>query len=233
MERPLGRRPAPDERHLRRFSLSAESLPILPTPVVVGTNWHRGFDTPRRIGGAYWVGSAADLDSPVRGGHCYCLRPPALRDIMPWWDFYNQGHEGACVGFGISRMMTLLNRRRYDARWLYHEAQKVDEWPGEEDTGTSVRAGCDVARDLGLWRSDGIEATPADGITTNRWALSVEDIAACLDPASGGRRVIEEGYVTLLNSWGRGFPHLVRMDLETLHHLVFVAEGEATVVTDR
>ena len=29
------------------------------------------------------------------------------------------GPEGACVGFGCSRMMSLLNRKRYDARWLW------------------------------------------------------------------------------------------------------------------
>jgi len=140
-----------------------------------------------------------------------------------------------CVGFGISRMMTLLNRRRYNARWLYKEAQLIDEWAGESYDGTSVRAGCDVARNRGLWRTEDESPLirPEDGIATNRWARSVEEIAACLDPVSEGKRVLDAGYVTLLNSWGSGFPHLTRMSLEALNHLVYVEGGEATVVVDR
>ena len=74
------------------------------------------------------------------------------RPTKPWREFYNQGQEGACVGFGSSEMMSILNHRRYDARWLWNEAKKIDEWPDTnpgDDNGTSVRAAMDVLRTEG------------------------------------------------------------------------------------
>ena len=53
------------------------------------------------------------------------------------------------MGFGIRRLASQLNRKLYDGFWLYHEAQKVDEWPGEDYDGTSVRAGLDILRKRG------------------------------------------------------------------------------------
>jgi hypothetical protein len=58
-------------------------------------------------------------------------------------------------------MMSLLNRKRYDAGWLYHEAQRIDEWPGEDYDGTSVRAGMDVLRTEGHRRKFGPFTLPA------------------------------------------------------------------------
>lgn len=108
---------------------------------------------------------------------------------------HDQGTEGACVGFGLSMMMAILNERQaratqqkpyvhnYNARWLYHEALKVDEWPGEDDLGTSVRAGCDVLRALGhVRRVRRVDrpASIADGITANRWATTVDEIRTAI-----------------------------------------------------
>jgi hypothetical protein len=99
-------------------------------------------------------------------------------------DAYNQGMEGACVGFSQSWMMSILNRKRYDARRLYNEAQLVDEWdntPPEE--GTSLRAGFDVLRKVGHWRFYDDETRPVEldeGIEANRWATSVDDIRAVI-----------------------------------------------------
>lgn len=66
---------------------------------------------------------------------------------------YDQGVEGACVGFAWSWAMSILNRRFYDARKLYLEAQLIDPWtdtPPEE--GTSTVAGAEILRDRGHWR---------------------------------------------------------------------------------
>jgi hypothetical protein len=99
-------------------------------------------------------------------------------------DLYNQGAEGACVGFSQSWGMSILNRKQYDARKLYHEAQKIDEWddtpPGQ---GTSLRAGFDVLRTIGHWRvyaSKTREPKLVEGIESNKWATTVDEIRACI-----------------------------------------------------
>jgi hypothetical protein len=99
-------------------------------------------------------------------------------------DRYNQGQEGACVGFSQSWMMSVLNRKLYDARRLYLEAQLIDEWsdtpPGE---GTSLRAAFDVLRGRGHWRVWDDETRPIEldeGIEENRWATSVDEVRAAI-----------------------------------------------------
>jgi hypothetical protein len=127
--------------------------------------------------------------------------------------------------------MTLLNRRRYDARWLYHEAQKIDEWPGEAYEGTSVRAGMDILRTVGHARIRGRNALapdPAEGISENRWATSVDEVRTCLQSPYHDR----VGAVPILNSWGRDYPRTVWMPYETLARLL-AEDGEATIITDK
>jgi hypothetical protein len=97
---------------------------------------------------------------------------------------YDQGSEGACVGFACSMMMSILNRTFYDARWLYQQAQQIDDWvetPPEE--GTSVRAALDVLRDTGHRRVyAGVSRVPAirHGVEENRWAHSVDELRTCI-----------------------------------------------------
>lgn len=99
-----------------------------------------------------------------------------------WRRFYDQGREGACVGFACSQMMSVLNRERYDARWLWNEAKKIDEWvdtnPGD-DNGTSLRAAGDILRHLGHRRVLRGRVHPEDttrGIHANRWAQTIDEI---------------------------------------------------------
>lgn len=100
---------------------------------------------------------------------------------------YDQGQQGACVGFSLSWMMSILNKPFYDANWLYKEAQKTDEWAGEDYSGTTVRAGMDVLRNVGhkLLHKHKHEHEHAPesshGIAENRWATSVDDIRLCID----------------------------------------------------
>jgi hypothetical protein len=232
-ERGLGRRPPTDDKHLRRWSLTPETMPTVATPVVLGLNWWSGMDTPQQDSRhAWWVKPTGT----IRGGHAICIKPPRLTDNDLWWHFYDQGEEGACVGYATSRMMTLLNRVRYNGQALYETAKRIDEWDGEDYDGTSVRAGMDVARLYGMYRiRAGITEGPlaADGINENRWATSVEQIAFCLDPETSGARIFDAGYVTLVNSWGTSYSHLTRLSLEDLNRLIFQEDGEATVVIDK
>ena len=98
---------------------------------------------------------------------------------------YDQGTEGACVGYSCSWMMSILNRQMYDARRLYREAQGIDEWydtPPEE--GTSVRAAMDILRTRGHWRvvRGRFAQDPAmsEGIVENRWAKSIDEIRTAI-----------------------------------------------------
>lgn len=96
---------------------------------------------------------------------------------------YDQGQEGACVGYGQSWMMSILNRKRYSPRTLYKAAQQVDEWPGEDYEGTSLKAGFDILRDRGHWRHyAGVErpVESDEGIERNDWATDVDGIRAAI-----------------------------------------------------
>jgi hypothetical protein len=215
------------------YALTAETLPTKPTPVVIGCNWYEGFDEPELRDRHYWIGRGRDWGA-VRGGHAVCLLPPGVSDR--WWGYYDQGNEGACAGFSSSRMMSLLNRERYNGFSLYEHAKRVDDWPGENYSGTSVRAVMDVLRDFGPYDRRGLQ-DPRDGIIANRWARNVEDIAYCLSPADNGLIVLNRGYGIVLNSWGddpeAGSPHYPRLPWPAIDRLVFQEDGEATVVTDR
>lgn len=97
---------------------------------------------------------------------------------------YDQGSEGACVGYSQSWLMSTMNRRLYDAYRLYAAAQAIDEW---DDTppagGTSLKAGFDVLRTVGHWRVwSGKTRAPMldEGIAENRWALDVDEARAAI-----------------------------------------------------
>lgn len=113
-----------------------------------------------------------------------------------YWRTWDQGEEGACVGFGSSIMMAVTNTRqrwrmtgvsqqyRYDPWWLYNEAQLVDEWadtpPAE---GTSVNASCKVLKAKGhcrIYRSVTNPADLAEGIEAYRWATTSDEMRAAI-----------------------------------------------------
>lgn len=80
----------------------------------------------------------------------------------------DQGDEGACVGFGwehekAARPVIVASASTEGARATYHEAQTVDEWPGEDYDGTSVLAGAKVVKAHGFMQE-------------YRWALTLEDL---------------------------------------------------------
>lgn len=241
----LGRRVPTDWEHVEKYPLTAPRLAEIttPRPIVIGVNWYSNFDSPKKdSAGHYWIGKGSL--GTIRGGHCVCLKPRGITDYASWWDFYDQGAEGACVGFGSSRMMTLMNRKRYFARWLWDQAKKVDEWsdtnPGD-DNGTSVRAALEVLRNRGhvYWTNTTAQQaadedwrlrqtiSPAlnEGISAYRWIGSMDDALQVL-----GYSGLD--YVDLINSWGRYYPHLTRLPVTTLERL-WREDGEIGVPTDR
>ncbi len=231
MSQPLGRRIPQDFSHVDKYPLSALPAAEQPThvPVVIGVSWFPNFDSPVKFGNAYWIGRG-NLGS-ARGGHCVCLKPKGMTDPAPWWKYYDQGREGACVGFGASRMMSMLNRKRYDARWLWNESKIIDQWadtnPGDEN-GTSVRAACDILRDRGHRRIVAGKSLPeaaGEGISANRWATSIDEVLSALGTP-------DRDYVEVLNSWGKAYPHVVRLPASILERLLR-EDGEIALVVDR
>ena len=81
----------------------------------------------------------------------------------------DQGQEGACVGFGWTNelraqpVVVKLPDPTAFAFGLYKQAQKVDDQPGENYSGTSVLAGAKVVKSLGFM----------DGY---KWAFGIDDV---------------------------------------------------------
>jgi hypothetical protein len=83
----------------------------------------------------------------------------------------DQGREGACCGFGWSHELAADPVRvpvsNASALALYHRAQQLDEWPGEQYEGTSVLAGAKAVQEQGH-------------MAEFRWAFGVDDVLATL-----------------------------------------------------
>lgn len=241
----LGRFIPDDWEHVEKYPLTAEARPTK-RPVVIGVNWYSEFDDPEvdEASGEHFVArGGADSLTEIRGGHCVCLEPGGEPDPDEWWEFYDQGAEGACVGFGWSRCMSILNNELYTARWLWDRSKEIDQWPETnpgDDNGTSVRSAGDILAKPGHvdWNEehaddDATERStyePArnNGIRRFRWARSVADVHRVLS----NPRADELGAVPFLNSWGTGYPHRTWMPDDVLDRLM-KEDGEVAVPTDR
>jgi hypothetical protein len=152
---------------------------------------------------------------------------------MGWYYFYDQQYSD-CVGYSESRCMSLLNRERYAAHWLYRMAQIDAGQPADNDSGTFVRSGFNVLMNKGHRQViDGV-AQPVErhnGISAYRWGNVETALETLYNPASA-RHYVNIGGVPLLNSWGTGYPHLVWLTLESLATL-WERGGEIGVPTDR
>jgi hypothetical protein len=240
-DRRLDRLPPSDWRHYEKFPLTAAiRAEMAPVPVMLGINWYTDFERPQQdSNGRWWIGRSRYL-GPLLGGHAITVKPVKVTDNLSWWKYYDQGEEGRCAQFAASRVMSLLNRTRYEIRaddpqghWLYWEAQKIDDWPGGSYPkaspfyeGTSVRAVLDIVRQHGMIRYGSDVPSMDDGIIAYRWLRTAAEVAQ----VTGYGRY---DYVPLLNSWGiTGYPHIVYIPLTTLD-LLIAQDGEAAVPTDR
>lgn len=99
------------------------------------------------------------------------LAPQELKPRGYTWGLYtqlDQGSEGACVGFGwahelAARPAVVAHITDDVGRLIYHDAQQVDEWPGEDYEGTSVLAGAKTVVARGF-------------MTEYRWVFSLDDL---------------------------------------------------------
>jgi len=238
----LGRYVPSDWEHIEKHPLTLREI-TKPTPVVVGINWYSDFDTPiRQRDGRWWTGLKPKHLGYVRGGHCVCMPQNGKVDTWDWHEFYDQGNEGACVGFGSSRAMSLLNGKSYNARWLWDEAKMIDEFPDTnpgDQNGTTVRAAMDILRKMGhvAWQEaqdslsfqdrDKLPPVQSEGISSNKWALNVDDVLACLQNPLYSKM----GAIPFVNSWGSIYPWFVWVPCETWARLI-KEDGEFTVMVD-
>lgn len=238
---PLGRNVPTDFTHVDKYPLRALRAEERPkkAPVVIGVNWYEAFDNPTQDSrGRWWIGRDGNLGR-IRGGHAVCLPPVGVPEPYSWWAWFDQISEGICVSEAVARCQALLNRKRYQPRPLYDWAQANDEWEGASPAyeGTSIRAGLDCARLVGLVPAKRGEAhhvhkgtvtrpfVASEGIAANRWATSVDEVLEAL--GAEGR-----DYVDLANSWGRRYPRRVLMPATVLERLR-QEDGELGLVTDR
>ncbi len=177
-----------------------------------------------------------------------------------WWG--DQGETDQCVGYDWTHWLEdgpVVHVREtppvVSPSFVYFEAQKVDEWPGEDYGGTSVRAGAKVLQSLGY-------------ISEYRWAMTVDEVAmAVLEVgpvafgsvwtedmfypdihgiirptgySAGGHAYLLNGYNTVTgyfrikNSWGRGwgyngYAYIHIDDLE----LLLNTDGEACLALEQ
>lgn len=144
----------------------------------------------------------------------------------------DQGYTSGCVGYGIAGWLgckPIVNRIKPDG--IYKYARFIDEWEGEEDEGTSVRAGIKTISsesDFGFglvgryewgWDLSTLIATLAnDGPVV----MGLPWMTGMLEPDSNGfvhaNGVIEGGHciyangvsiqqrwISMPNSWGTGW----------------------------
>lgn len=137
---------------------------------------------------------------------------------------------------------------------LYAEAQKVDEWPGEDYEGTSVRAGAKALQDRGLvesyhWAWDAetvLQAVLTTGpvVMGTNWYDSMFDTDAqgmvrISGAIAGGHAWLIDGasryrgVVRAKNSWGRdwGRRGFFWLSMETLERLIH-EDGEAALAIE-
>jgi hypothetical protein len=107
--------------------------------------------------------------------HNYLLQPKkiALKKTSKYWvalPALDQGDTPQCVGYSSYQWLTsspVKNLPPFKPVDLYHQAQKNDEWPGEDYEGSSVRGAFKYLKSAGY-------------VSEYRWALDVETIVGHL-----------------------------------------------------
>jgi hypothetical protein len=248
----LDRVPSLTSEHVDKYPITATTLASANSSMMVAINWYENFDAPRRrlINGVWrWVIGEGNLGR-VRGGHAVCGRNWKLTDLLSWHHHYNQGSEGRCVEFAKLRILSQMNRKKYDvsSKWHYHTAQHGDEWngcflghDGFAYEGTSGRAGLEVLRAYGaipaLYKTGTTDPSismedapkfvrPEDGIAAYRWATTWDQVRQALNVPA-----YLPG-IPINNSWGNSYPKEVIL-LDSAGERVLGEWGEFGIVTDK
>lgn len=168
-------------------------------------------------------------------------------DDRGWWG--DQGALPQCVGYSLAHWLEnspITHKATppvVPPSVIYSQAQKIDEWPGEDYDGTSVRAGAKVLQDMGFigeyrWSFD--LATTIDAVLTKgpvvvgtNWYESMfyptNGLIKVSGNVAGGHAYLINGVNTnnklfrIKNSWGqswgiKGRAYISFSDMERLIH---------------
>jgi hypothetical protein len=173
----------------------------------------------------------------------------------------DQGNEGACVGFGwahelAARPAPVPNITNQTGFTIYHRAQQLDEWAGEDYEGSSVLGGAKAVTEMGYIHEYRWALGPGAEAAENDLALAVgykgpavmgtywyndmfnPDADGYLRPTggiAGGHCYLVHGYnlkrgYKVWNSWGTGFyGYITPADMITL----LANDGEACIPVAR
>lgn len=189
-------------------------------------------------------------------------QPQSLRLFRYWYDngwWGDQKQTPQCVAYAwchwledgpVTQPGTLAKIAPAE---LYHDAQLVDEWPGENYEGTSVRAGAKILKSKGLissynWAWDittAIEALLNYGpivVGTNWYSGMFTPINDFIKPTgvlAGGHAYVingvnlKRGVLRIKNSWGKdwGEDGRVWMQIEDFEKLLN-EDGEVCLATE-
>lgn len=133
-----------------------------------------------------------------------------------WWG--NQGNTPMCVGYAWSHWISdgpvfhSGNQPIIQPSTIYYEAQKIDEWPGENYDGTSVRAGVKYLQQTGK-------------VVSYYWAFDVNTLI---------KTILEIGPVVVGTNWyyGMFYPNvngLIRVSGSLAGGHAYVINGVDTV----
>jgi C1A family cysteine protease len=171
----------------------------------------------------------------------------------------DQGFTSSCVGHAWRQWLSsalMMTKAGPKAMAIYQEAQKVDEWEGEDYEGTSVRAGVKVLKALGhvasyvwSWDADVLRDYMLSGlgvvvVGTNFYeSMFTPDSKGYLKVEGevvGGHAYVLGGYSVerqahrMINSWGTSWGEKGRA---WLHHSdlrrLLSEDGEGAAATEQ
>lgn len=177
----------------------------------------------------------------------------------------DQGSLPACVGYGWAHFLkngrnTQKLLKEPDPVAYYHLAQQLDEYPGENYAGSSVRGGAKAMQQLGfldsyLWASNideviqtVLEVGPMVVGTIWTRAMSTpqgkDHIIKPGGPIDGGHCYLinginlkrgRGGLARMQNSWGQGWGDTGNawMELTDMEKLLFAWDGEACMAIEK
>lgn len=140
----------------------------------------------------------SEHDPKSRSFPIRALLPESIKPVRKMWKqgvVLDQGSEGACVGFGWTATLLAepfapqkqptIASAQTAALSYYKRAQVIDEWEGENYSGTSVLAGAKIMQAEGY-------------VGEYRWCFGIEDLRDA---------VLTKGPVVLGVPWYQGMYH--------------------------